>query len=324
MVVTGEIVSRVLTVCSMLIGSFPNASPVQDTRLLRELEKLCFLLKCDFQNCSLPNLQVSTEQPSFRLHEPETLPTSATRIPQRSMVFHNSKYKNSRRPKVSSNISTVNLDFATKSSNRSECVLVPSPSSTFAQPSVMKSRSLSGLEVSGSSSVQCLSVNKIEPEFLFLKSDVFTPSAFMGSNNETSEMSTFLCDPILSVKCSDVFQESEFPIQLETEETNNFSMPKNSLNTCIKKVCVGTEPCTLPSIFDVVDSPPEQHTNITSDMPGLSESCNVECNFENAIHSFSVAHVRTEKFVDVAETSPKNSRFVPEPPPLPTEKFLLP
>ena len=312
MVVSSNIVSQALNVCSILIGSFPNESVVQDTRLLRELERLCFLLKCNFQNCSFPNLQGSTEQPSFTLHEHET------RIPQRSMVFHNSKYKDFRRPKIS----TANRDFAKKSSNESECFSIPSPSSTFAQPSVIKSKSLSGLEVLGSPNVQCLSDKNFESEFLFLKSDVSAPSTILGSNTETSEMSTFSCKPILPVKCSDIIRESKFPIQIENEETNNSSMPKSSLTTCIKTNSGGTEPCTLPSIFDVFYSPPEQHTDSTSDMPGLTESCDAECNVKNAIQSLSVTHVRTEKLVDADETSPKNSRFVPLPPPLPLEEVF--
>ena len=85
MVVSSKIVSQVLNVCSILIGNFPQASVVQDTRLLREIENLCYLLNCNFQNCGFPNLQGSTEQPSFGLHEHETRPTSATLIPQRSI-----------------------------------------------------------------------------------------------------------------------------------------------------------------------------------------------------------------------------------------------
>ena len=235
-----------------------------------------------------------------------------------SMVFHNSKYKNSRRPKIS----TANRDFAKKSSNESECFSIPSPSSTFAQPSVIKSKSLSGLEVLGSPNVQCLSDKNFESEFLFLKSDVSAPSTILGSNTETSDMSTFSCKPILPIKCSDIIRESKFPIQIENEETNNSSMPKSSLTTCIKTNSGGTEPCTLPSIFDVFYSPPEQHTDSTSDMPGLSESCDAECNVKNAIQSLGVTHVRTEKLVDADETSPKNSRFVPLPPPLPLEEVF--
>ena len=139
-------------------------------------------------------------------------------------------------------------------------------------------------------------------------------------------MSTISCGPILPVKCSDLFQVNKFPIQIETEENNNFSVPENSSSTVIKKIYVGTEPCTLPSIFDVIDSPPEQHTNITKDMPGLSESCYPEYNVENAIRSLRVTHVRTKKLVDVAETFQQDSRhiprFVPSPPPLPIEDVL--
>ena len=118
------------------------------------------------------------------------------------------------------------------------------------------------------------------------------------------------------------FKKVNFLFKMKLKKPMISVCPKNSLNTCIKKVCVGTEPCTLTSIFDMVELPPEQQSNVTPDMSGFSESCYAECNVENAIHSLSVTHVRTEKLEDVYETFPKKSRFVPPPPPLPIEEVL--
>ena len=102
-------------------------------------------------------------------------------------------------------------------------------------------------------------------EGVYVSSEVCASSAYLGSNNVATEISTYLRNPILPVKSSDLYQESEFPIQCETEETDNISVPKNSLSTCIKDICVGTEPCTLPCIYDVVDLPPDQNSHSPSD-----------------------------------------------------------
>ena len=119
MQVSAELASQTLTVCSMIIGNLPTESLVNDLPLVTELKKLCGIRKTSFQTYGLINQQTSTKLLETNVHNSESLHTLESYITQRSMVFHNSKYKNSfRRSKNSQKCSSPSFNSVPNSTIR--------------------------------------------------------------------------------------------------------------------------------------------------------------------------------------------------------------
>ena len=94
---SSTIVIQSMAVCSSLIGSFPSESIVLNPQLVFEMKNLFNLLEGSLKNVSSKRVKPISQSCWDALDSEESiglLPSRPNYIPQRSMTFHNSKYKN--------------------------------------------------------------------------------------------------------------------------------------------------------------------------------------------------------------------------------------
>ena len=326
MQVSVELASQTLTVCSMIICNFPTESHLNDLPLVTELKKLCDMLKTSFQTYGLINQQTSTKLSETNVQNSESLHALESYIPQRSMVFHNSKYKNNfRRPKNPMKCSSPSFNSVSDSAIISEPEsFIQSPSSTWSKTSFLTE--CNDINVVYKPEKFLTSKKKPESEsFVQLEEPRFSNNVCVSSKYRKNAISmSFMPDesyfPVETVvprKSSDPCSKSILHPALNNIAARNFSgFPEE---TCFEP----KYPCSYPSVFELFDCLPENKACKIQDISRVSTSCNGNFNERNVEKS---AYVRTENFEDVVEVSPQklgcSSIWLPPPPPHPLEEVF--
>ena len=318
MQVSVELASQTLTVCSMIIGNFPTESHVNDLPLVTELKNLCNLLKTSFQTYGLIDQQTSKKLPETTVQNLESLHAFESYVPQRSMVFHNSKYKNFRRSKNFPKCSSLSLDSVSSSVIEN---FVQSPTSNLRKTNIFTEcddiNVIYKPEKCHTSKKKPESENFVQPEEPRFSNNVSVSSKYREHSNSmsfVSEKSSYHVETVVPRKSSDRCSESILHPVSNNIAAGNFSeFPEE---TCFES----KYPCSFPSVFDCL---PENKACKIQGISRVSTSCNGNFNERNIKKS---AYVRTENLVDVLEISPQklgfSSSWLPPPPPLPIEEVL--
>ena len=313
--------------CSSLIGNFPTESIVLNPQLVVEMENLCNLLEGSLKNVASKSVQPISQPGCDALDFKYSIGLQSSRpnyVPQRSMTFHNSKYKKFHQAKMSPKNTFSNQNCVSKSSVISEPEnLVSSDSYTPSKSSIVANYDILDVPCK----VVQIYTSGTEPQ---------TENFIHGGNVEC--FSSDVCTGKSKSTVSSVSEEQTSYIETNLprnvpDQCNWNALFSNSRNTASRYLSTSSEesifdsgfPISFPDMFEMLESLPSDSACGTSGMPVLSKSCNVESNQDSACHIPHVTHVRTENLVDV-EVYPQKlecfSNWLPPPPPLPIEEVL--
>ena len=324
---SSTLVIQSIAMCSSLIGNFPSESIVLNPQLVVEMKNLCNLLEGSLKNIASKNVEPISQPGCDALDSEDGIGLQYSKpnyVPQRSMVFHNSKYKKFHKTKMAPKGTSSSLNCVSKSSVASELgSLVPSDSYTPSKSSIVTNSDI----VDSPSEVVQFYTSGTEPQFenfvndgdVCFSSDVCTGK---GKNTVSSVSEKRPC-----------YIETNLPRNVP-DQCNWNALFSNSSNTASRYLSTSSEesifesrfPISFADMFDLLESSPSEPACGTSGMPVSSKSYNVESSLDSACHIPHVTHERTGKLEDVVEVSLQklgcNSSWLPPPPPLPIEDVL--